>query len=75
MPAPHGNRNAAKDDADKLSAHLNMRVHPREKAAWERAAGRAKRGTAAEWIRATLNAAAGFDAERVLGRDHGEGEA
>lgn len=57
MPAPNGNHNAAKDEADKATSFLHVRAVPRDKAAWVKAAKRARQKLA-EWVTATLNRAA-----------------
>lgn len=57
MPAPEHNQNAAKDESDKLSSFLHIRAHPQDKAAWVKAAQRAKQKLA-EWVTDTLNKAA-----------------
>lgn len=54
-----GPRNAAKYEAENLASHLHVRVAKSEKAAWVHAAGGLKLG---EWVRRTLNEAAGFQA-------------
>ena len=57
MPAPEKNQNAVKDEADVASSFLHVRVVPREKAAWVKAAKRRKKKLA-EWTTETLNRAA-----------------
>jgi predicted HicB family RNase H-like nuclease len=57
MPAPAENQNAAKDEANVASSFLHVRVVPREKAAWVKAAKRRKKKLA-EWTTETLNHAA-----------------
>ncbi len=53
--APAGNQNAAKDDDDGLTAVLHLRVHPDEKAAWNKLARKDGKRLAA-WVREKLNA-------------------
>ena len=57
MPPPEKNKNAVKDEADVASSFLHVRVVPRDKAAWVRAAKRRKQKLA-EWTTETLNRAA-----------------
>jgi predicted HicB family RNase H-like nuclease len=57
MPAPQGNENAAKAEADKASSFLHLRARRRDKAAWVRAASRRGQKLAA-WVTETLNRAA-----------------
>jgi hypothetical protein len=57
MPAPEKNQNAVKDEADVASSFLHVRVVPRDKAAWVKAAKRRKKKLA-EWTTETLNHAA-----------------
>ena len=60
MPFEPGNQTAAKPDGAKLSATVQLRTHPREKSAWVRAA---RPGKLTDWIRRTLNEAAGHSPE------------
>lgn len=53
----------SKPDGEHLSASLHARVHPLEKSAWVK---KAKPRKLAEWVRDTLNQAAGFDLEEAL---------
>ncbi len=57
MPAPEKNQNAVKDEADVASSFLHVRVVPRDKAAWVKAAKRRKKKLA-NWTTETLNHAA-----------------
>ena len=54
MPAPEKNQNALKDDDQKASSFLHIRAHPRDKAAWVKAAKRQQQKLAA-WVTETLN--------------------
>ncbi len=56
MSAPAKNQNAAKPDAERLSSFLHVRVTPRDKAGWVKAAQRSGKKIA-EWVTDTLNAA------------------
>ncbi|MFA7301884.1 MAG: hypothetical protein WC069_06260 [Candidatus Shapirobacteria bacterium] len=60
MPAPEKNQNAVKDEAEVASSFLHIRAVPREKAAWVKAAKRAKQKLAA-WVTETLNTASAND--------------
>lgn len=57
MPAPEKNQNAVKDEVDVASSFLHVRVVPRDKAAWVKAAAWRKKKLAA-WTTETLNRAA-----------------
>ena len=60
MPFEPNNQTAAKTPGQTLSAQLQCRVHPREKSAWVRAA---RPGKLSDWVRETLNTAAGHRPE------------
>jgi len=60
MAAPVKNQNAAKAEADKATSFLHIRVVPREKSAWVRAANRRGKKLA-EWVTDSLNRAASLE--------------
>ena len=57
MSAPKQNQNATKDETELASSVLHVRVKPRDKAGWVKAAARSRSKLAA-WVTDTLNAAA-----------------
>jgi len=58
MSAPKNNQNAAKPEDEKATSFLYIRVSPREKSRWVRAARLAGKNLS-EWVLEKLNGASG----------------